>query len=502
MLGERVERLVLRINRDLDVLRDRHPLALRAVVRPITTTITITKTTRTSRARAVTTVTTRRTSRAITTIPTRRASRTITTRTCACATTETTFATTTAASATISAKATATAVTAVSTLRAVFTIAKALDDFLFLAEVTDPRGHQAQAGQIEEISLGGFGSAGFGFAHKSVLGRERAAMMSRTRRLSPTLFRWQNRSKRPFWRPSMPAQPIEFHNRLTGRLETEHIYGEGFLRFVYENPLGALPLHTLVKRRLFSAWYGRRMDAPDTRKAVEAFIRHYGIDVTELADAPESYRTFNEFFYRKLKPSARPITPGAGEIAFPADGRHLVLPDIAACEAFFVKGIRFDLAALLQDAALAERFAQGSMLISRLCPVDYHRFHFPFGGTPSAAKVVNGPFYSVSPIALRRRPSILWENQREITTLRTDTLGDVLLLEIGATCVGSIVQSFTPGRSVAKGDEKGYFRFGGSCCITIFEPGRIRFSDDLVQHSAAGREVYAKMGDVAATMIH
>jgi phosphatidylserine decarboxylase len=300
----------------------------------------------------------------------------------------------------------------------------------------------------------------------------------------------------------MPAQPIEFYNRLTSHLETEQVYGEGFLRFVYENPVGSLPLHALVKHRLFSFWYGSRMDAAASREKVQPFIEQYGVDVSELADSPESYRTFNEFFYRKLKPSARPIAAGANEIALPADGRHLVLPDIAACEAFFVKGVRFDLSALLRDASLAERFAHGSMLISRLCPVDYHRFHFPFGGTPAASKVVTGPFYSVSPIALRRRPSILWENQREITLLRTETLGDVLLLEIGATCVGSIVQSFTPGQSVAKGDEKGYFRFGGSCCITIFEPNRIRFADDLVEHSAAGREVYAKMGDVAATMIN
>jgi hypothetical protein len=167
MLGERVERLVLRINRDLDVLRDRHPLALRAeITATITTTITISKASRTSWTRAVTTVATRRTSGAIAAITTWRASRTITTRTCATATAETTFATTTG-SATISTKATATAVTAITTLRTIFAIAKALDDFLFLAEVTNPRGHHAQAGQIEEIGLGGFGGAGFGFAHKS-----------------------------------------------------------------------------------------------------------------------------------------------------------------------------------------------------------------------------------------------------------------------------------------------------------------------------------------------
>jgi phosphatidylserine decarboxylase len=296
----------------------------------------------------------------------------------------------------------------------------------------------------------------------------------------------------------MPAKPITFYNRLTRRIETEAVYGEGFLRFTYESNLGALPLHALVKKAAFSRWYGRRMDAPASRAKIAPFLETYGVDVSEFADAQDSFRTFNEFFYRKLKPRARPIAPGENDIVFPADGRHIVLPDIAACDDFFIKGTRFDLVTLLRDAALAERFASGSMLISRLCPVDYHRFHFPCAGTPASSYLINGPLYSVSPIALRKRPSIPWENKREITLLRTTKLGDVLLLEVGATCVGSIVQTFEPGSSIAKGDEKGYFRFGGSCVITIFEPGRIRFADDLIEHSKAGREVYARMGDVAA----
>lgn len=296
----------------------------------------------------------------------------------------------------------------------------------------------------------------------------------------------------------MPAEPITFFNRLTQRTETEAVYGEGFLRFTYETVPGLLPLHALVKRAAFSRWYGNRMDAPASRAKIAPFLATYGVDTSEFADAPDSFRTFNEFFYRKLKPNARPIAPGANEVAFPADGRHLVLPDIAACDSFFIKGVRFDLTALLGDAAQAGRYEHGSLLISRLCPVDYHRFHFPCSGTPGEAKQINGPLYSVSPIALRKRPSILWENKREITVLRTESFGEVLLLEIGATCVGSIVQTFTPGKAVTKGDEKGYFRFGGSCFITIFEPGRIRFSEDLLEHSKAGREVYARMGDLAA----
>ncbi len=299
----------------------------------------------------------------------------------------------------------------------------------------------------------------------------------------------------------MPAQPITFFNRLTQRIETEAVYGEGFLRFTYETAPGLLPLHAVVKRAAFSRWYGARMDAPASRAKIAPFLATYGVDTAEFADAPESYRTFNEFFYRRLKPQARPIAPGAGEAAFPADGRHLVLPDIAACDSFFIKGVRFDLAALLGDAAQARRYEHGSLLISRLCPVDYHRFHFPLAGVPGETKKINGPLYSVSPIALRKRPSILWENKREITVLRTGAFGEVLLLEIGATCVGSIVQTFTPNTPVAKGDEKGYFRFGGSCFITVFEPGRLRFSDDLVENSKAGREVYARMGDVAAVAV-
>lgn len=296
----------------------------------------------------------------------------------------------------------------------------------------------------------------------------------------------------------MPAAaPIQFYNRLTRRLETEAVYGEGPLRFVYESGPGRLALHALVKRALFSHWYGARMDRPASVAKIAPFLKRFDVDTREFADPVASFRTFNEFFYRRLKPSARPITADPDALALPADGRHLVLPDIAACADFFVKGVRFDLAALLDDADLARRYERGSLLISRLCPTDYHRFHFPCDGTPEAPKPIRGSLYSVSPIALMQRPSILWENKRCLTRMRTPAWGEVLLLEVGATCVGSIVHTAPAGRPVRKGDEKGYFRFGGSCFISVFEPGRLEFSTDLLEHSAAGREVYARMGDVA-----
>jgi len=184
---------------------------------------------------------------------------------------------------------------------------------------------------------------------------------------------------------------------------------------------------------------------------------------------------------------------------FPADGRHLGFSDASKIEGVFVKGQRFDLERLLGQASLAARYARGTLVLSRLCPVDYHRFHFPVAGNPSPTTLLNGPLYSVNPIALRRNLSYLWENRRTLTTLETEKFGTVLLLEIGATNVGSIVQTYRPGRAVVKGEEKGYFRFGGSSTLLLFEPGRVRLADDLVAQSQNRCELYAHVGDRLGT---
>lgn len=297
---------------------------------------------------------------------------------------------------------------------------------------------------------------------------------------------------------SQKTATITCYNREARRLETEQVYGEAFLRFVYENPLGALPLHALVKRSIFSRWYGWRMDRPASRSRIGPFVGRYGLNWREFEKQPGDYANFNEFFARRLSPGARPVDARQDAVVMPADGRHLAIEDASRGGDFFVKGVKFNLTALLGDPELGARFASGSVLISRLCPLDYHRFHFPCDGVPGPARLIDGPLFSVSPIALRRRPSVLWENKRFITQLKTPTLGDVLLLEVGATCVGSVEQTFETGKPVRKGDEKGLFRFGGSSVITVFEPGRIRFAGDLLEHSAAKREVYAKMGTEAA----
>ena len=293
----------------------------------------------------------------------------------------------------------------------------------------------------------------------------------------------------------MASEPIQFFNRYTGVTETENVYGDRFLRWTYGNPLGQLSLHALVKRAAFSRWYGRRMDAPASRARVAPFISNYKVNARELADAPDTYRTFNEFFYRKLKPGARPIDADPKSAVFPADGRHFGFQDVSQLEGIFVKGAMFDLRKLLADGELAARFHDGAMVLSRLCPVDYHRFHFPVGGVPSPPILINGPLFSVNPIALRRNIHIFTENKRAVSRIQSDHFGLVVMLEVGATCVGSFDYTFTPGEHVEKGAEKGFFKFGGSSTITLFERGQIQLADDLLDCSQKGIELYARMGD-------
>ncbi|MFT6862425.1 MAG: phosphatidylserine decarboxylase, partial [Akkermansiaceae bacterium] len=208
------------------------------------------------------------------------------------------------------------------------------------------------------------------------------------------------------------VEPIKYLNRETGAMETEQVYGEGFLRWAYGNPFGKIALHSFVKRPFFSKWYGHRMDAPKTTEKIAPFLETYGLDAADFEKAPHEFTSFNDFFYRKLKPNARPIADSP--IVLPADGRHLGFAKASEIESVFVKGQKFDVAGLLGSTELAKKYENGPLILSRLCPVDYHRFHFPCTGTPGETKTVNGPLFSVSPLALRQKLAYLWENKRTI----------------------------------------------------------------------------------------
>ncbi|MCP5509539.1 MAG: phosphatidylserine decarboxylase [Chlamydiales bacterium] len=284
---------------------------------------------------------------------------------------------------------------------------------------------------------------------------------------------------------------IRYFDRLTQIMQTEAVYGGFFLRFLYQNALGRILLPLVAKNALFSRFYGWLQKRPQSKIKIRPFIEKFQVDSSEFAQNISDYTSFNDFFTRKLKAGARPLSEGA---VLPADGRYLVFPDLSLADGIWVKGKFFNLRELLQNQALAEKYSDGCLVIARLCPVDYHRFHFPFACKAGTPHLINGPLYSVSPIALKRNINILHENKRVITELKSDEFGAVQCIEVGATNVGSIVQTYTENSMVEKGAEKGYFEFGGSCMLLLFEKGRIQFADDLLKYSAEKIEVRGFMG--------
>lgn len=283
---------------------------------------------------------------------------------------------------------------------------------------------------------------------------------------------------------------IRYANRKTGKIEKEEVYGGPLLKYLYGKGKWLLPV--LCKTSVFSSLYGFLQERKLTRKKILPFIKHFKVDISEFLEKPEDFCSFNDFFIRRLKPSARPID--SASFILPADARYLVYPSIKESDGFFVKGKKFSLTTLLKDPELAKKYEEGAMVIARLAPVDYHRFHFPCDCTPSEPRLINGPLYSVNPIAIKQNVSIHAENKRMITHLETEHFGTILFIEVGATNVGSIHQTYTPNKSVKKGDEKGYFSFGGSSVILLFEPNRIQFDQVLIDNSAKRLETLAHFG--------
>lgn len=292
---------------------------------------------------------------------------------------------------------------------------------------------------------------------------------------------------------------IYYIDRQTGKREKEKVYGAKALKLLYGNDwlsrlLGPLLLHTLVKFPFFSALYGKWQSSSYSKRKIQPFIRNFQIDPSEFLQAPSEFQSFNDFFIRKLRPEARPIATGDHTAIIPADGRYLFFSDISKTDGFIVKGEKFDLVSLLEDAKLAEKYTHGTMVIARLCPTDYHRYHFPCDCVPGKTKTINGWLYSVNPAALRKDIEIFTKNKRTLCTLATEHFGQVLFLEIGATNVGSIHETYTPNEFQRKGAEKGYFSFGASSLILLFEPHKIQLDRDLVEATLQGDEIKCLMG--------
>ena len=291
--------------------------------------------------------------------------------------------------------------------------------------------------------------------------------------------------------PLKPQHPIQYYERESGQIKTEKVAGEKCLVWLYNNPIGEVTLWALAKRKLVSTIYGNMMDRTSSAKKIHPFIEDFDIDMSVAKE--QEYKNFNDFFTRKLKKDARPIDTSTNVVVSPADGKILAYPDISNSD-FIIKGYRFDVFSFLDNPDLASKYHDGALLIIRLAPFDYHRFHFPVSGNISPNKKIEGDYYSVNPFALRKKAEIFCLNKREYTIISNPLFGDVIMAEVGATMVGSIEQTFK-GSSVNKGEEKGYFKFGGSTVVLLFEKNKIQIDEDLLINSAKGYETTVKMGE-------
>lgn len=204
------------------------------------------------------------------------------------------------------------------------------------------------------------------------------------------------------------------------------------------------------------------------------------------------FKNFNEFFYRALKPSARPCSAPDDPrvIVSPADCRTVVFNTIDVAQAIWVKGREFTVARLLGNAYPedAKRYVGGSLGIFRLAPQDYHRFHIPVDGVLNEPKTIEGEYYTVNPMAIRSALDVYGENVRVICPIDSVAHGRVMVICIGAMMVGSTVITRKAGEQVKRAEELGYFKFGGSTLLLLFEPGQMKYDDDLVDNSRSALE--------------
>jgi phosphatidylserine decarboxylase len=295
---------------------------------------------------------------------------------------------------------------------------------------------------------------------------------------------------------------IFVQDRYTGKLIEERIpmYIRLGLRMLHQNLMRTQTANYAIVKRLFKALsirQGIKFDDPASKKLIPEFVKYHEIPMHEVQRPIEEFATFNEFFYRELKPGMRPIR---GEddplvIVSPADCRCNVYNEVGEATQFWIKGRDFSIQKLLDDQELGIYFQKGALMLGRLAPQDYHRFHCPVDGKLISVSTITGQYYTVNPMAVRQRIDILTENLRVVYLLENPNYGKVAIVAVGALLVGSIKTTKSIGKELKKGEELGYFAFGGSTIVLVFKENTVKFSRDLAENSLERLETLIRMGD-------
>jgi len=304
----------------------------------------------------------------------------------------------------------------------------------------------------------------------------------------------------------MPEKEIIYFNRTTQRKETELVYGDGAIRFIYDNPFGRA-LAPLVASKPVSQLYGCYQDWPISRNKVAPFVDKFSIDLSLYKPGSigsekkeNSYKSFNEFFIREFEDGQRAFVKDKNKMPAFCEARYFGHAEINNDVSIPVKGKLLNSTDLLGGSKWSSTFEGGPLLVARLCPVDYHRYHYPLSGVTLDSFQIKGQYHSVNPLALKSKPEIFIINERRASILETEQFGKLAYIEVGAAMVGKIVQSHDETKPHSQGDEKGYFLFGGSTVILLGEKGKWQPSIDILTHTKAGMETYLHLGEEVAEL--
>ena len=270
--------------------------------------------------------------------------------------------------------------------------------------------------------------------------------------------------------------------------ETGAVQGK-LLGVLYGTVPGRAALKLLTKP-IVSYMAGFALEHPLSTVAIPPFVLTKHIRMDDYAET--GYRSFNAFFTRPVKPSARPVDRTPEALISPCDAKLTVVP-IDDDTHFTVKGADYSLAAFLGCKKLAAKYRGGQCLIFRLTPDDYHRYCYPDDCKIGKTRQIAGELHTVNPVAAEHDVKVYHRNTRTVTMLDTAHFGRILQIEVGAMFVGKIV-NHPHGERAARGIEKGYFEFGGSTIVLVLGAGAAEIDPQILKNTENGAETVVRYG--------
>lgn len=297
---------------------------------------------------------------------------------------------------------------------------------------------------------------------------------------------------------------IQYYNRKKGLIEVEKVYGEKGIKWLYETSIGGKFANYLAGT-FTSQKYGSVQDSAFSKRKIKPFISKFNINMNDYLpeegrDENDPYSNFNQFFIRRFKIGKRNFPTDLNQFGAPAEARYFAYENLKDHETIPVKGKFLSPKEVVKDERWYPEFSGGPVLLARLCPVDYHRYHFPDNGTFLDSYPISGKLHSVNPIALKWKPQIFAENERHVSIFKTENFGKLAYVEVGAMMVGKIVQTYQNDH-FNRGEEKGYFLFGGSTVIIFGEKGAWKPHSDIIENTKKGLETYLELGEECASKV-